>query len=314
MDDTLGYGLKEESGAGEFLYDSVLFSADGPYSSALRELDKLINRTPNASQSDILRLRLRVIHECEEAKRWNQITADDYPTAQVKRGDSVGKAFDTAVMAVRVLRAVDREEPFFFRDAIKGALEEQIGPERPLKAWVSNPNLDEGGTLLEANGPTKHHIEHQLVRRIALFGLGELLAALESRLGEKKREAAPWRKIGPLRVNPSLSRRQVAKLDVDILGLSARLAYVFREWTAGRGVTPYWPGLEMPTDGLPNWKLAAEFVNAALNPNKMQDEETLRKRWADFTSARSVRLDPWPRKAVREPQTKKKKSVADRLA
>lgn len=311
MDESLNYGLNEAPSPGEYLYDPLLLSAEGPYGSALLQLDKLAARTQGICEADIRRLKLRVIHECEEAKRWAEIADVDYPSAQVKRGDSVASAFETARKAVRLLRLVDQEEPFYFRDTFKGALEKQVGPPQDLRVWQPNQNLDDGGLLLEADAKTKSHIEYQLVWRIALFGLGDLLEELDHALSEEKRKGSPWRKIGPLRVSPALSRKQVAKLDVGILGLSARLAYVFREWTAGRKTRPYWPGLEMPADGSPNWRLVAEFVNLALEPAREQDAESLRKRWDEFSGLRSVRLDPWPRLAVREPQTRKKKIVTD---
>lgn len=314
MDKGLTYGLKEAQRPSEFLYDPGLFALEGPYGSALKALDDLISRKGPVPSVDSWRLKLRVIHECEESKRWATMTAvhHDYPTAQVGRADSKVTTFASALKAVRLLKQADCEEAFFFRHAFSRALEAQVSAPEPLRVWVPNQNEDAGGTLIEADARTKAHIEHQLIWRIALFGAGEFLSTLEAELGKAKHDARPWRKVGALRVNPGLSRKQVAKLDVGVLGLSGRLAYVFREWTAGRGVTPYWPGLEMPSDGSPCWKVVAEFVNAALRPPKEQGEEDVRKRRVDFARDRSVRLDPWPQKAISEAQTRANKIVADR--
>jgi hypothetical protein len=298
----LQLGFREARRPSIYRYDPALFELNGRYGMALEVLSNLFcNRRFHALLDDERRLAFQIVHHCEEARRWRSLPSD-LARMRLEDMDNVAEAFDDAAKIVQKLKRIEARHPYFFRHAFKNAFEEQIPEATPLDVQDPDPNHPDGGTRYMADSPTRAHIQHTLAWEIALFKLPNLFSAFEKALKSRKRVSHPFYQIGCLRFEPPLSRKAGVKVRGDAAGLGAWLAYLLREWTAGRGVHPYWPGTKMPEDGRPCWAIVAEFINAALPSDKIETAESVRQQWHTLAKGRAIRLDPWPVEAVREPQ------------
>lgn len=158
-------------------------------------------------------------------------------------------------------------------------------------------------------------LEPQFLMQAALQRFDNVLEYARSRLETSAAAAdAPWHQLGNLRVSPPLTRRQRGKvsregnlfLGVATLGLSVAISSWFRLINSRRFPYVRYAGEAVPTGGRPYWNLVADYVGLALPSENSVSEESLRKRWSDFTRDRAVRINNWPQRGICEEQIVRK--------
>ena len=298
----LQLGFREEGSPSNHSYPADLFRPTGRYGPPLVRLGALFDGGGYlAWTKDEQRLGLQIVHQCEEARRWAAMDTD-IARSSAEYTDTLSVDFADAAKLVKRLKNIDALHPYFLRHAFKSAIEKRIPAPVPLDIQMPDQNHEDGGPSYRADAATQAHIQHTLVWKISLFEFGGLLTDFGSELSSRPRIPNPHRELGCLSFEPTLSRRAATKIRADVAGLSAWLACLIRQWTAGKGVSPMWQGTPMPTDGRPHWDIVADFVNAALPCERMETAESVRQQWHTLSKNRTVRLNHWPRVAFREPQ------------
>jgi hypothetical protein len=294
----LQLGLKEAEGPDSYRYPSDILSHSGPYGHAIK---RFRSKGFGIDDAHIDRLVFRLVHECEQAREWS-FRGQDYPSALDERYELRREISKQAHTLVEQLAKLAKREPFFFRHSLKGALEKQVEDHADLDVLMPDANHPDGGFRHTAPARTWLYTDHLLCWRIGLFQCDEFLHDWASELDDASRQPRLIRRLGCLRFEPGLSRRAASKVRIEIAGLSAWLSYHLRNATAGRPVVATGPGLVMPKDGKPCWELVADFANAAFPANDPVSATSLRQQWATLSGPKVVKLDPWPREAIREPQ------------
>ncbi len=280
------------------MYPQNLLSAEGRYGCAIARLR--VKRLP-LTDKKINQLVFRLVHECEEARRWIE-QGQDYPTALDERHDVRREVCAEAYPLVRKLTQLAKREPYFFRHCLKAALTKQVGGHEDLNVALPDANQPDGEVRHTASARTWLYTDHLLCWRIGLFQCDEFLEDWTSELAEVNDLSRNVRQLGCLRFEPALSRKAASKVRVEVAGLSAWLSFHLRNASQGRAVTATWPGQAMPYDGKPCWELVSDFINAAFPDTQPVSATSLRSQWKTLSRARKVLIDPWPREAICEPQ------------
>ena len=322
----LGNGLVEDKEVRSFRYDPSLLSDTGRYGGAHRALSQTISRKhfcgKNLKEMDG-RLRLTVIHECEQAKEWlrHHLGGDvDYWHLRIEDNDRRAAVCRAAASAISQLIECDRAQPYWIRSAFARALVMQAPKGVGFSAEFPDPNHPDGGLNVSIDPTTREHLEPQFLMQAVLRNLGAVLEHARDdlvRSAEVTRE--PWNWIGNLTIRPPLSRRSKASISRDFdlplgiatLGLSASLSAWFRCATAGKFPSFRYAGAEMPLFGRPCWNLVADYINLALPSTNVVTSDGLRQQWSTFARGRKIGIHIWARKGIREAQLKRAEAVTD---
>jgi hypothetical protein len=313
----LTYGLREADRSNSHSYDPRLLLNDGAYGTAHTRMSELVsNRYFVGERLGELdrRLRLMLVHECEQARAWydNQTSGKtDYWQMRVEHDDLRREECAAAVKAINRLIELDRKQPYWIRQAFAAGLVNGVAKDAGFDAcW--NPK---GGFRVKLSAHDREVLEPQFLMQAALGRLDNVLVKARDRLkGNAAALAAPWPQVGNLRVSPSLTRLQRGKLSregnlflgVATLGLSVALSSWFRLASSDQFSRVRHTGEAVPIGGRPFWNLVTDFVGLALPTENSVSEESIRKRWSDFSKGRAVSIHNWPQHGIREQQITEK--------
>jgi hypothetical protein len=313
-------GIIEAPRERRFTYPAELLTLTGPYGSGLIGLGAAMAKwCPETGFPPAVhhKLRLFLVHECEQAKAWLALVrrkGEDYEAARRAQLTEERRWPRRATRALDELLNCDEHAAFLIRSAFSAGLGSAVPPCADVDYVLPNQNRDDGGLRVKLSGDVRQAVELQFASRAALGDLDQVLRNARSRLEDYGTGAtSDWHQIGNLRLSPPLSHKAksgIAKqgdrsLGIAILGLAAGLSAWFREWSA-KGVNRVrWVGEPLPSYGQPCWSLVAEFVNDAFSPCDPETGESLRQRVHTVFRRREVRIVEWPQAAVRQPQVQK---------
>ena len=313
----LTYGLREADRCNSFSDDPSLLTNAGAYGTAHSRMSKLVScRYFSGEKREDLdrRFRLLLVHECEQAKNWFEEQTSgrlDYWQMRVEHDDLRREDCAAAIKAISKLIDLDRRQPLLIRAAFAAGLVGGAATDIGFDGWWSDASHPKGGFRVKLGSRDREVLEPQFLMQAALDRLDDVLEGTRSRLerGATAQEA-PWHQLGNLRVIPPLKRLQRGKLSregnlflgIATLGLSVARSSWFRLVSAGRFPVVRHAGESVATGGRPYWTLVADYVGLALPTEHSVSEESLRKRWSDFSTSRTVNIHNWPQRGIREEQ------------
>lgn len=315
----LTYGLREAERPSRFTYDKDLLSLTGPYGEAHAQLRKVLPRKGFSNPFDTeeqldFHLRIRTVHECEQAKRWlaeQRSGQTDYWHERDSYDERRKVTLSKAVCALEELMRCDREQPYWIRPALAAGLVQQAPDNVGFDATWTDSNLPEGAVRVTLTPEALSLVEPQFLMQAALQNLQSVLKTAHDRLAKHaETEGTPWRWVGNLYIDPPLSRKEKVSytrdgdgyLGLATLGLSAALSSLFRIFSVGDLKRKRYVGEKTPLIGRPHWARVADYVNIALPSTGPVTPESLRQQWHTFSKLREVQLHNWPGRAIREPQ------------
>jgi hypothetical protein len=300
-----------------FGYGAELFASDGVFGQAHSKLAELVNcnlASSNNNQNTVNRVKLAIVHDCQEARRWldeQNSGSVDYHVARVEINDRRSDWCVRTIAVIDQLLECDKEIAFFLRNAFAGAIALTVEPQKDLDVFVPDPNFEHGGESFVVSGKAKEFIQQQFSYRAGLWELDNILKTVRGEMQRwSERNDAPWIWLGNLYFDPPLSRKSRSRITKDndsnlgvaVLGLSIALASRMRQITSGQFSSLRYSGLQPAELGRPCWDIVAEYVNCAFNLQNAETPESLRQRWHYISRRRKITVHDWTRAAIRQPQ------------
>jgi hypothetical protein len=291
-----------------YRYDAALFAQSSPYFEALDAATKIVRLNhQSTTEAERHKLKILLVHECEQSKTWARSwDAKDDPQRAIDEWHSLSKpALRSLASSLAALRRVGERHACDLRNTLHRSAQFAMSPNEANEAWLPNVNLENNGFFFPTGGPIAQQVELQLLNRLFLGGFPEWLAKLDAEISELHARFELGRRLGPMWIDPPLSRRQVLCRDGEqngTLALIARLQGIMRRVTRdGNYAIPISPDAicgEIPTFGFPCWAVISAFVQATFEG--APDMRVLQQRWSAFQKNRSIRLSGWPASVQRQ--------------
>ena len=290
-----------------YRYDTELFEQSSPYFEALREAEKLVRRHyPSLTREVWNHLNTLLVHECEQSKLWVQLwdTKND-PQRAIDEWHSLSRdAFLPLISRLSGLNKLDERNGYDLRNAFDRSAQFAMSPNEPSEAWLPNINIENNGFTFPTGGPVAQQVELQFLSRLFLGRFPEWLASLDAEISALHSGFELGRRIGPMWLDPPLSRRQVLMRSSDqlaTLALIARLQAILRRVVSSRvdlkSITLDSICGDFPSFGSACWQVVTPFVQAVYP--KISESSVLKERWSAFRKGRSIRLVHWPERVKR---------------
>lgn len=313
--------VKEVHSAKIFSYDSRLFKPQDntlkgdqekrKYWDALLRAKNLIeDRQSNITNEEWDCVKTLLVHECEQSREWASVwdLKDDPQRAFDEWYTSSRETLSSLTTSVANLIKLDERNGYDLRNIFFRSAQIALSPKEPSEQWVFDQNLDAGGFSIPSGGPVAEQVELQLLARLFKGRFDEWLLSLQSEINNSHKGFELGRRIGPMWIDPPLTRQMVLRRNGEqlaTLALIARLQAFFRRITKeGYVKTPTKPDDlhgDLPEFGKPCWDVIAAFVQTAFPT--APDSSVLKERWSSFHKGRSIRLEKWPEAVQRQAST-----------
>ena len=291
-----------------FRYGSEFFGQSSLYFDALDAAEKIAREHHSSlPNGEWVKLRTLLVHECEQSKVWAQLwDMKDDPQRAIDEWHNLSRsALLPLVSRLSELNRIDERHGYDLRDTFHRSAQFAMSPNEPSEAWLPNVNVENSGFSVPTGGPVAQQVELQLLSRLFLGRFPDWLGSLEAEIRKLHSGFELGRRIGPMWINPPLSRRQVLSRSSErlaTLALIARLQAIFRRLTDSQH--PTIPTNldsvcgDIPESGLPCWSTISMFVLATFS--SAPDMRVLEQRWSAFRSNRSISLQDWPERVHRQ--------------
>ena len=272
------------------------------YYYALEDSKKLVFlHHPSAPEDAWVRLRTLLVHECEQSRAWMALwDSKDDPQRAFDEWHSLSRdALIPLIARLSELSKLDGRYGYDVRNCFYGSAQIAMSPTQPSEAWLPNINIENNGFSFPTGGPVAQQVELQLLSRLFLGRFPDWLASLNTEIVTLHSGFEIGRRIGPMWIEPPVSRLQILSRSgkqLATLALVARLQAIFRRVTSR--THPTIPSNlesicgEIPDSGKPCWGIIVAFVNATFQMEI--DKKVLEQRWSTFRNRRSIQLADWP--------------------
>jgi hypothetical protein len=297
--------IKEVPRARTWTYNELFFTET--YAAALSSAEKFVRKErPQTSDQEWLHFRTLLVHECEMAKSWQPLweTKEDPQRATFEWRSSSDQSLGSVTRYINHLRTMDKRQGYDLRNIFFNSAQIAMSPSEEKSAFMRDSN---GGFDVPTGGRVAQAVELQFLSRLFSGQFDQWLDELKREIETRNAGFQLGKRIGPMFLDPPISKASMAKLDstqLAILALTGRLRKALTlAVSQDRSSLPNSDSLggDMPTRPVACWKVIMDFIQIAFKSGTVDlTEAALKQRWSNATKGRKISFSGWPEAVERQ--------------